>query len=440
MIDLLLAGLVGGVTIAGGLLALDTLIRRPHVAALLTVITSVVTAAFEVSYYAFSIAGMDVRLADVVFTIIAAAAVARLLRLQRLTLPVRSLSLIGILGAFSLALGTATYGLLPAATEFRSFLYFFGGALYFVTIPVSHELLRRLARIYVIAAFAMVCLVLIRWAGVFVGTNIGALAWDYKIPIRVVSGPQTFFISQAVFLFIPFVVHGISARLQRLTGATLLVVVVLLNRRTVYLALLLGLVFVVYAERRLLKRALQLATVVAAAAVALLLLGPTEAPTVDAIASAPTDTDTLFVYRVESWTALLLDDGPERIEEWLVGQPLGAGYSRTIRDNVETESNPHSFYVQTLLRLGAVGVASLVVAYAFALRRLLCASRYSDTDSTTALTLFVMLAAQAVWFVAWPPGPEQGLITGVAMAYAARPQYAQGSHWELPRQNVYEYE
>jgi hypothetical protein len=419
MIETLLAAMAVAVLLAG-LGLLDVVIRKPELAAVLVLGATVLTAAFGAAYFTVGVAGVDIRLLDVAFVMVVAAAVARLLRVRRFTTPARLLVLIGILFAVSTLGGIATYGLLPAVTESRQFLYFFGGVLYFVTVEYSAEFFARIAKIYLIAACVLSAVVLIRWAGSFVGVNIGPLVWEgNNFPIRAVSGPHTFFLSQALFLFMPVLVQRSSTLAQRFTGSALLVIVVLLNRRTVYLALIIGLVLVIHANKELGMRAFRLLIAAGVAVVIVLLVVPSETSEGEEVADAPTDTNTL-VFRLEGWSALLIDGGPEGVKDWLVGQPMGSGYQRTLGDGKEVESNPHSFYVQTLLRLGAVGLLSLLGTYATTIRRLRETIRGRDTEALTALTLFVLLAAQVLWFTTWPPGPEQGLILGMALAYAGR--------------------
>lgn len=419
MIEMLLAVLAALVLIAG-LALLDAVIRKPELAAVLVLGATVLNVALEARFYAISVAGADIRLTDVIFVMVAAAAVARLLRVQRLTTPARLLALIGILAFVSVLGGIGAHGLLAAATESRQFLSFFGGALYFVTVGYSAELFARIAKIYLVAACVLSVIVLIRWAGSFAGVNIGVLVWEgNNIPIRAVSGPHTFFLSQALFLFIPVLVQRSTTLAQRFTGSALLIIVMLLNRRTVYLALILGVVLVIHANKELGKRALKLLVVAGVAVVILLLIAPSETSEGEEVADVPTNTNT-FVFRLEGWSALLIDNGPEGVKDWVIGQPMGAGYQRTLGDGKEVESNPHSFYVQTLLRLGAVGLLSLLGAYVAAVRRLHGNIRGRDMEALTALTLLVLVAAQALWFVTWPPGAEQGLIAGIALAYAGR--------------------
>lgn len=418
MIETLVTVLVGVVALIASLVLLDVVIRKPQVAAALVLGATVLNIALDAVYYSINVGGADIRLTDLIFSVAAAAAVARLLRLGRLSSQAILLVVLGILCIVSVFQGVVTQGLLPAATDFRDFLHFFGGALYFSTIGYSQELFSRIAKLYLVAACWISVLVLVRWAGVFAGVDIGVLRWEYQIPIRVLSGPHTFFLAQALFLFVPVLVRRGSTLLQRTTGGTLLVIVLLLNRRTVYLALLLGLALALYFNRELGKRAFKLLLAVAVTAGALLLIAPSETPSGEAVADSPTNTNTFFVYRVESWMGLLVDDSSKRAEEWLIGEPMGAGYERTIRDGLQTGSNPHSFYVQTMLRLGVVGVLALASVYVMAMRRLYWHIQGGDHEAPTALTLFVLLAAQALWFVTWQPGMEQGMLAGIAMAYA----------------------
>ena len=69
--------------------------------------------------------------------------------------------------------------------------------------------------------------------------------------IRVVDGPYTFFLAQGFILTLPFWRQGQGSRSMRLIGILLLVFVVLLDRRTAWVALLAGIVTVMIHDRRI---------------------------------------------------------------------------------------------------------------------------------------------------------------------------------------------
>lgn len=100
--------------------------------------------------------------------------------------------------------------------------------------------------------------------------------------------------------------------------------------------------------------------------------------------------------------------------DWVIGEPFGTGFAREVQGS-EVLADPHSFYVTTLLRAGVVGFVALI-ARSFGL---LLALRQTPAQTGGGLltpgVFPALLAMQAVWFLTWEPGMEQGIITGLAV-------------------------
>jgi hypothetical protein len=54
---------------------------------------------------------------------------------------------------------------------------------------------------------------------------------------------------------------------------------------------------------------------------------------------------------------------------WFVGQPFGSGFTRMVLGS-EVKAEPHNFYFWTLLRIGLVGMHSLIALTGGVLRAL----------------------------------------------------------------------
>jgi nitrate reductase gamma subunit len=88
----------------------------------------------------------------------------------------------------------------------------------------------------------------------------------------------------------------------------------------------------------------------------------------------------------------------------------------------EVGYNPHNYYIQTLLRTGAVGLAALLGTYVLVMRRLGRLSlrglgRHGDM-------FWVLLAVQLVFDIAYGLPWSQSIILGMAMALSV--QYGAG--------------
>ncbi len=98
----------------------------------------------------------------------------------------------------------------------------------------------------------------------------------------------------------------------------------------------------------------------------------------------------------------------------VTGEPLGSGFTREVQGS-EVEAEPHNFYVTVLLRGGVVGLLALVALTVGLLRALWRLPAPGDQDGLLAPGVFpALLAMQIVWFIAWIPGMEQGIVTGLA--------------------------
>ncbi len=81
-------------------------------------------------------------------------------------------------------------------------------------------------------------------------------------------------------------------------------------------------------------------------------------------------------------------------------------------------SSPHNFYIEILLRTGTLGLLALL---ALTVGLLVATWRRSIEDAGVfgSGVLPALLMMQLVWFVAWIPGIEQGIVTGIAISVAA---------------------
>ena len=180
--------------------------------------------------------GIRVQLHDVAFALVLAAAVLRLLGCGASRRCSAGCCCSASMLLLSLLLGAWRLAPSAAMAEFRLFLPFVSGALYFATFPPSHALNDRIGQLWLAISIPMMILVCLRWLDNLAGINLGV-----PQAVRRRCGPQG--ARRAVYV-LPRErrpAHGAfwlrddrSRRLTRL-GALLLLFVVLLNRRTVWL-------------------------------------------------------------------------------------------------------------------------------------------------------------------------------------------------------------
>jgi O-antigen ligase len=412
------------VAVALGLGLLEALIRRADLGAALILGVMLVQAVLVSSVPAITLAGgIRVLPFDMVFGLVLAAAFARLLRLTRFAPFQRWAVLLTVLLFVSLALGAKAFGVERSVAEFRLYIAFVAAALYVATFPPSDWLCDRIGRMWLAASIAIMILVALRWAQSFAGINLGVSMEEFgaDAAVRVINGPYTFFLAHALMLTAPFWVatdHR-SRRLMQL-GVVLLLFVVLLDRRTVWIALVAGVIVLVLRRRRLRRRVMVMALAATFLTAGLYLAFSGADRGDEKFAQSATSTGNLE-WRVEGWVALTSAWSADPVS-WVIGQPFGSGFARQIENARET-SDPHSFYLLTLLRTGVVGLLALLALTVGLLRRHWSIAAPLRADHVLGVGVFpALLTMQLLWFITWVPGMEQGIITGLAIALAKRPR------------------
>jgi hypothetical protein len=407
---------LGLLVVAGlGIALLEVLIRRADVVAALVLGSVVVQAYFAGTPPGLALpGGVQVYVTDVVASLVGAAAVLRLLRQRRFNRYHRWLLLLSILLLVSLARGVSAFGAQPSLNDFRHYLFFAGVAIYFATVRPAAGLYDRIGRIWLVVSIPMMVLVSVRWLAVFAGIDLGVPAEKFgaDAAIRVIDGPFTFFLASAFVLTIPALVRGEQESWIRRISVPLMLFVLLLNRRTVWLAIVVGVAVLMLRDRRLGRRAMLLVTLGAlTAAVAFVWLGGLQEGSEPAVRSGSGS----FTWRVEGWSTLV-DAWSRNSTDWAIGQPVGSGFTRVVEGSQWT-GHPHNFYIEIMIRTGVAGLLALIALTA-GLLRTLWHTPTRDAGLLGPGVLPALVAMQLVWCLAWVPGIEQGIVTGIAIAVA----------------------
>jgi hypothetical protein len=420
VIGLLVLGLGLAILAGLGVLALDVLVRRAELGAALLLASAVVRAIFVSRMPSVMLmGGTRVDVTDVVSTLVLGAAIARLLRTRRYSTEQRWLLLFGVLLVVSLAQGVAAFGIQTSVNEFRQYMFFAGGALYIATFPPSTRLYDRIGRTWLVMTIPMMILICLRWLAVFAGIDLGVPAEQAgnDAAIRVIDGPYAFFLAQSFVLTIPaWQARDNRLRWVRRLSVLLVLFVMVLDRRTIWLAVLAGVAVLMLRNRRLGRRAIWMvaggAIITAGLFVALSGDGSGSEP----VAQSASNTGNL-TWRIAGWSELVASWSENPIH-WFIGQPFGSGYARKVGQS-EVLVAPHNFYLQTTLRTGAIGLLALIVLTA-GLLRALWRTQARDTSLLGPEIFPALLTMQLIWFITWAPGVEQGMVTGLALALAAR--------------------
>lgn len=406
---------------------LELLVHHVQFGFALIVSMVVISAALGSDLPDATIGGFRVSPNDAIFGLVAGAALLRFLRLRRKPKGAWWLALMIAVAGLSLLRGIAELGLASPANEIRTFMRYSSAAAYAMSFRWDDASLRSAGRIYLRGAAGMLAVCGIRWAALFGGFKVGVLSATYDSPIRVLDGAQTFFLGQALILVLPYALQRDRAHpWAQKWAAVLALAVLLLNRRTVMLALLVTAIVLLIRNKTLRSRAVAIAGAVVGCLLLLSLLPSNpvsflitaEGPEGERLAQSALRTDTLG-WRADGWQTLLFEPGPEGPTEWLLGLPFGSDYKRVLSQGRSVDSNPHNYYLQLLLRVGLVGAIALLVLFGTGIRSLGRASVRTFHESAKE-AMVISLVAQLVWFVAWSPGVEQGLLLGVAIALGSQ--------------------
>jgi hypothetical protein len=425
MTSTLLLGIGVLVAAVAGLALLEVLVRRPDVGAALVLGVTVLKAALLDRAPSLTLpGGINLQLHDVVLALLLAAGIARFLRVRRLTGFDRWLLLFAFLLLLSLVRGALAFGGQQSVSEFRLFSPFISTAIYFASFPPSSARNDRIGRIWLVLTIPMVILVCIRWVQNLAGVSLGVPAEEFgaDAALRVINGPYAFLVATSVMLTTPFWQRRDErARKLRRVGGVLLLLVVLLNRRTIWITLLIGVAVAMLHKRKLGHRMVLMLVAAAIVTVGVFLVVPSAGTETAAGGSGPTVTNPLSTgtldWRIEGWSKLLGQWSRNPVD-WVVGQPFGTGFAREIQGSgVAASSDAHNFYITTLLRTGAIGMLALIVLTVGLLRALWRRAPTMSVSGLLSPEVFpVLLVAQFVWFLTWMPGNEQGIINGLAVA------------------------
>jgi hypothetical protein len=422
MIELIVLGLMAVAFAVACLLLLllliDVLVRRADVTAALLLGATLTDAFFANAVPSLTLPG-DIRLGftDIIATLVLSAAFARLLRMRRLAPYQRWLVLFLILLVLSLVRGIIAFGVQTSISDFRLMEFWIAAAVYFATVPPSQKVYDRIAKLWIWMTVPLMVIVVARWLAVFAGIDVGVPRERFgaDAAIRVLNGPYTFFLAQGFILTLPFWRQDQRARSIRIVSILLLLFVVLLDRRTAWVALLAGIVTLMVHDRRLGRRAMWAVVAIVGVVIGAYSSLRRAATSGEPIAQASNTASA--AWRIDGWV-VLVSQWASAPTNWFTGEPFGASFLRRIEGS-EVVAEPHNFYIEILLRTGALGLIALL---ALTIGLVAATWRRSSEDAGVlgSGVLPALLMMQVIWFMAWSPGIEEGILTGIAISLTAR--------------------
>lgn len=271
-----------------------------------------------------------------------------------------------VLAAFSLSRGVRSYGANLAGNDFRPAFYLLAGVIGIAAQPSGSSFVRDVVDVWIGAALLLVAVGMARVVGLTVGLPIDQQPFLNGRPLY---ASPTLFIAQAALL--SFFGDRLESRWARIPGLPYLfaIAALLFRHRTVWAAMVISLVAMctmLRPERPVIGTRVNRhwAGVLVSGGVLVFILVAGKGASLERELTVATETATsqgsTFLWRVEGWKALLDHQGADP-QDLVLGIPYGAGYHREVFD-ADVDYSPHSWYVQTVNRVGVLGCAMMVLA------------------------------------------------------------------------------
>ena len=330
----------------------------------------------------------------------------------------------------SLVWGLATLGTAGGVAA-RPYFYALAVMSYVLTFPGDQRLVRQLFTALAWIGVCTVALVVFRWFVTYLPIPAllppeGRFSSVESSRLRVIPSFEAMLLAQLVLvgIFYPAVVP-LLRWLRPLVPLALLTVIVL-QHRSVWIAIAAGAMARFALPEAGRKATLQLAAVGTALSLALIPLVSSDrftAATADIGSSAKraiAGADTVN-FRLDSWDFALRkwsDSGPVSVA---IGLPMGTSMERLLRSDSgnyqRVQVSAHNFYVETLFYTGLVGILAVLSMYGFVIVNLVRGMKDSQM-ATASGALFLLIVSQLFYYVAYGVDYFQGLIFGVAAAVA----------------------
>ncbi len=359
---------------------------------------------------------------DFVFLLIGIAAVLRLALANKFHASQKAWLVFGFFLFASVFIGLVRFGT-AAGVEFREYYYFWSGTAYFMSFSEDPGFLELARKAWIFAALTCVATAIFRWTADALGLEIGT-AWaavGARTQFRVLNAAQTLLLGQAFLMLVYSYATGQRRKGEEILIPIFLVAILILQHRSVWIAVLACLLALLWIDKSARKRLLGGVGILAIPLGGMILLlsfvnGSDQVLTsVASSAGEVGSSHSSFTWRINSWEELLkqwIYSGPL---QYLFGNPFGSGFSRYI-EGVEgaTVEAPHNFYVQTLLRVGLLGVFALLMSYwtvIFSWAKKNIKKNMSPQDYMLPLLLF----SQLVYFIPYSANYVQCVLLGLAL-------------------------
>lgn len=387
------------------------LFRNPTGPIIIILMVFVAYVGFDQTVLSLEFGQYNINILDILAALLITLVIGRvILHPKRISREFIMVILLGLVLFLSWLRGTLQFNLAASTNAFRTYLFFYATLLYTLTLDFSQALFRKVSFWLFVVCTALLVIISTRWILVGIGKTSST---DWLSPngsmVRVISAAATLLLLQ-IMLFV-FYSNNKSKPTTKSIFVLLFIlcVILFLQQRTVWVALLVSILMVVALKTK------HVSVIVLGSLLIIVLILSFFAwnnLSIDDLQGTSFDLHNLN-WRVLGWQQLL---NPERFQtpiDYFIGQPFGTSYARYILDSIyETTVSPHNFYVQTFLNIGGIGLFIVIVLYGMVLKSL-----WATRSENLSQLFIILLIIQLIFFLTYAPSFEQGLVLGLAIIY-----------------------
>lgn len=363
--------------------------------------------------------GVQLYPVDIIFLVLFAAAILRY-AMGRTKLGKVRWILMGMIALFFSCVirGLALYGIKDVGNASREWFYFLAGMLYFSSFKLRPRLLKKVVDAWMVISLILVAIAIFRWLATLAGLAIAEQWASVGVSsIRVLNAQQDLFLAVAFFASLSLNLANTGPQWQRKAFYLLGPVIFLLQHRTVWIVVIVGILWLGLWDPRFRKRAVVVLAGMAISGVLLtIVLFQREVDVATSSLENSSTNEDSFVWRVAGWYQLLFNNPAMTPINEAIGEPFGTGFTRVVA-GTEVDVAPHNWYVETFLRFGVVGSLLQLALYWLGIRRMRrLPPQLQSWVYPNAQFWSLVLLTQLVFFFSYSATFVGSILTGLALA------------------------
>lgn len=334
--------------------------------------------------------------------------------------------LIGAVQLMLLVWGYRAFGS-RAGVDFRVHFYLWVSVCYFCSVAWSEAMVTRVLNGWIVCALALCLLTFYRWIGCALDPAYAQeiMGLDTTgVQFRVVSASAALAIAIGFLILLFRMLNGTLTLRLRLLLPVFLLTVIVLQHRSVWVSLLVGIVCLLWIGQKQqgrVRSALGIGMLLLPLALFFAMPGGNNSVVTSiktAAGSAVSTKEGTMVARMGNWQELLVNWATAKNPvTYLVGMPYGGGYNPMESEDGEDmlDMVPHNHFVHILYRGGLLGLCATVTLF-YQLTAAAIALSRRETRSA-APCFFAIFAAFLAYFIPYWATYGSGILIGIAISY-----------------------